>query len=295
MQPPARRRVRAQQHGLEGALDHRLIALATQALECGEPVTAAMEVRNVNRSIGTMLSGEIARRFGETGLPDGTITVKCTGSAGQSFGAFAARGLTLELEGEANDYVAKGLSGGRVIVRAPHGAHFIPDETVIVGNTVLYGATSGEAYFGGLAGQRFAVRNSGAMAVVEGIGDHGCEYMTGGVVVVLGRTGRNFAAGMSGGMAFVLDESEHGDFARRCNLALVELLPVDRAEDRALLRRLVDHHARYTRSARARSLLARWDQALRSFVAVVPTEYRNAMARRDDVTARASAEGQRRG
>jgi glutamate synthase domain-containing protein 2/glutamate synthase domain-containing protein 1/glutamate synthase domain-containing protein 3 len=297
VQPPARRRVRAQQHGLEGALDHRLIALATRALECGEPVTAAVEVRNVNRSIGTMLSGEVARRFGEAGLPDGTITVKCTGSAGQSFGAFAARGVTLELEGEANDYVAKGLSGGRIVVRAPHGAHFLPEETVIVGNTVLYGATSGEAYFGGLAGQRFAVRNSGATAVVEGIGDHGCEYMTGGVVVVLGRTGRNFAAGMSGGMAFVLDESEHGDFARRCNLALVELLPVDRTEDRALLRHMVEHHARYTRSARARSLLARWDHALRSFVAVVPTEYRAAMARRDDVAARALviSEGQRRG
>jgi glutamate synthase domain-containing protein 2/glutamate synthase domain-containing protein 3 len=296
--PPARRCVRAQDHGLERALDHALIALAQPALERGERVTAAVEVQSIHRSIGTMLSGEVARRFGAAGLRDGTITVRCTGSAGQSFGAFAARGVALELEGEANDYVGKGLSGGRLVVRAPHGAHFIPEETVIVGNTVLYGATSGEAYFGGLAGQRFAVRNSGATAVVEGIGDHGCEYMTGGVVVVLGRTGRNFAAGMSGGMAFVLDESEHGDFARRCNLALVELLAMDRAADRVLLRRLVEQHAHYTGSARARSLLARWDHAVRDFVAVVPTEYRRAMARRDDSAASgppARLEGQRHG
>ncbi len=296
-EPPARRSVRAQQHGLDGALDHQLLGLAADSLARGEPSIAAVDVRNVNRSIGTMLSGEVARRFGQAGLPDGTITVKCRGSAGQSFGAFLARGITLELEGEANDYVAKGLSGGRLVVRAPHGAHFIPEQSVIVGNTVLYGATSGEAYIGGLAGQRFAVRNSGALAVVEGIGDHGCEYMTGGVVVVLGRTGRNFAAGMSGGMAFVLDESGQGDFSRRCNHALVELHSVDRVEDRALLRRMVEQHARHTRSARARSLLARWDDALRSFVAVVPTEYRNAMSRSADTAARASggSEGQRRG
>jgi glutamate synthase domain-containing protein 2/glutamate synthase domain-containing protein 1/glutamate synthase domain-containing protein 3 len=281
--PPARRYVRQQEHGLERALDHELLALAAPALERGERVAVAVDVRSVHRSVGAMLSGEVARRYGVTGLPEDTITVRCTGSAGQSFGAFLARGVVLELEGEANDYVGKGLSGGRLVVRAPQNAHFIPEETVIVGNTVLYGATSGDAYFGGLAGQRFAVRNSGAMAVVEGIGDHGCEYMTGGVVVVLGRTGRNFAAGMSGGMAFVLDESGRGDFARRCNAALVELLPVERGEDRALLRRLVERHARYTGSARARSLLSRWDHAMRDFVAVVPTEYRRAMARRDAV------------
>jgi glutamate synthase domain-containing protein 3 len=283
--PPARRCVRRQHHGLEGALDHELIALAQPALERGERVTAAVAVRSVHRSIGAMLSGEVARRFGSAGLRDDTITIRCTGSAGQSFGAFAVRGVALELEGEANDYVGKGFSGGRLVVRAPHGAHFIPEETVIVGNTVLYGATSGEAYFGGLAGQRFAVRNSGATAVVEGVGDHGCEYMTGGVVVVLGRTGRNFAAGMSGGMAFVLDESLQRDFARRCNLALVELLPVERAEERMLLRRLVEQHARYTGSARARSLLARWDHALRDFVLVIPAEYRRALARRGDADA----------
>jgi glutamate synthase domain-containing protein 3 len=184
------------------------------------------------------------------------------------------------------------------VVRAPRDSHFLPEATVIAGNTVLYGATSGEAYFGGLAGQRFAVRNSGATAVVEGIGDHGCEYMTGGVVVVLGRTGRNFAAGMSGGLAFVLDESEHREFAARCNPALVELLPVERAEDRALLRQLVERHARHTGSARARSLLARWEHALRDFVAVVPTEYRRALARGAATPATQMAsrpEGQRHG
>ena len=276
---PARRRIRAQEHGLQTARDHELLALASPAFERGERVAASLEVSNVDRSIGAMLSGEVARRFGASGMRDGTITVHCNGSAGQSFGAFLARGVALELTGEANDYVGKGLSGGRLTVRAPNAAHFIPEETVIVGNTVLYGATSGEAYFGGLAGQRFAVRNSGATAVVEGVGDHGCEYMTGGVVVVLGRTGRNFAAGMSGGLAFVLDESEQREFARRCNKSLIDLLPVQRAEDRALLRRLVEQHARYTGSARARSLLGRWDHALRDFVVVVPTEYRRALGR----------------
>jgi glutamate synthase domain-containing protein 2/glutamate synthase domain-containing protein 1/glutamate synthase domain-containing protein 3 len=282
--PIARRRVRAQEHGLDGVLDHGLIALALPALERGERVTATVNVRNVHRSIGAMLSGEVVRRYGAEGLAAGTIHIRCIGSAGQSFGAFAAPGVALELEGEANDYVGKGLSGGRLVVRAPHGAHFLPEETVIVGNTVLYGATSGEAYFGGVAGQRFAVRNSGATAVVEGLGDHGCEYMTGGVVVVLGRTGRNFAAGMSGGMAFVLDESERRDFASRCNRALVELTAVERSEDRALLRRLLEQHARYTGSARAKYVLSHWEHAVRDFVVVVPTEYRRALALRDELS-----------
>ena len=272
--------------------EDEMSALARPALERGDRVVATMAVTNVHRSIGARLSGEIARRYGAPGLPDGTISIRCEGSAGQSFGAFAVRGLALELVGEANDYVGKGLSGGRIVVRAPRGVHFIPEETVIVGNTVLYGATSGEAYFGGVAGQRFAVRNSGATAVVEGVGDHGCEYMTGGVVVVLGRTGRNFAAGMSGGLAFVLDESHTHEFARRCNRALVEVTAVDRADDRGLLRRLVEQHARYTGSARARSLLSRWDTALRDFVVVVPSEYRNALARR---TAGAMSDGVRHG
>jgi glutamate synthase domain-containing protein 2/glutamate synthase domain-containing protein 1/glutamate synthase domain-containing protein 3 len=254
-------------------LDIGLLELARPALERGGRISASVPIRNVDRSIGALVSGEIARLHGANGLPDGTISVRCRGSAGQSFGAFAAKGLALELEGEANDYVGKGLSGGRLVVRAPRTAHFVPDETAIVGNTVLYGATSGEAYIGGLAGQRFAVRNSGATAVVEGVGDHGCEYMTGGVVVVLGRTGRNFAAGMSGGLAFVLDESDHREFERHCNTAMVELRTIESADDRVLVRGLVEQHARFTGSARARYLLSRWDQALRDFVAVVPVEY----------------------
>jgi glutamate synthase domain-containing protein 3 len=269
--------VRAQDHGLSTALDHTLVTLAKPALERGERVTAGLPIRNVHRAVGAMLSGEIARRFGHAGLADDTITLRFGGSAGQSFGAFAAHGLTLELHGEANDYIGKGLSGGRIIVRPPKGAKFLPDETVIVGNTALYGATGGEALFGGVAGERFAVRNSGATAVVEGVGDHGCEYMTGGVVVVLGRTGRNFAAGMSGGLAFVLDAS--GDFATRCNRALVELAPVTETSDATLLKRLIERHAKFTGSARARHVLAHWDEALRDFVRVVPTEYLNAVRR----------------
>jgi glutamate synthase domain-containing protein 3 len=262
---------------VKGALEHALLELARPALDRRERVTGRIAIRNVHRTVGAMLSGEIARRYGEGGLPDDTITLRFSGSAGQSFGAFAARGLSLELEGEANDYVGKGLSGGRIVVRAPKGALFLPDETVIVGNTVLYGATSGEAYFGGLAGERFAVRNSGAMAVVEGVGDHGCEYMTGGVVVVLGRTGRNFAAGMSGGIAFVLDEGR--ELGPRCNQPSAALGHVVDASDRDLLRRLVEQHARYTHSPRARHVLGRWETMLRHFVLVMPLEYRQALAR----------------
>ena len=267
----ARRAMRGQDHGLAHALDHTLLELARPALDEQTPVVVTLPIRNVHRAVGTMLSGEIARRYGHAGLPDDTITVRFTGSAGQSFGAFAARGLTLELHGEANDYVGKGLCGARLVVRPPKGATFLPDETVIVGNTTLYGAIAGEALFGGVAGERFAVRNSGATAVVEGVGDHGCEYMTGGVVVVLGRTGRNFAAGMSGGLAFVLDASH--DFGTRCNRALVEVAPVTDAGDVALLKRLVERHARFTGSARARYLLAHWEESLRDFVSVIPTEF----------------------
>jgi glutamate synthase domain-containing protein 3 len=279
-----RRHVQSQHHGVDDVLDHKLIELARPALERGERVAVSLPIRTADRATGAMLSGEIARRFGDAGLPDETIVLRFVGSAGQSFGAFAARGLALELEGEANDYVGKGLSGGRLVVRAPRGALFLPDETVIVGNTVLYGATSGEAYFGGVAGERFAVRNSGALAVVEGVGNHGCEYMTGGVVVVLGRTGRNFGAGMSGGTAFGLDESN--SFERYCNREMVELGPVTDAGDRDTLRRLVEQHARYTGSPRARHLLARWEQTLRHFVLVMPTEYRQALARTRQAEAR---------
>jgi glutamate synthase (NADPH/NADH) large chain len=272
----ALRCVEVQDHGIGDALDVELLRLAAPALDRGEPVSVTMPVRTVHRSIGTMLSGEIARRYGEKGLPAGAITLRLSGSAGQSFGAFAASGLTLELDGEANDYVGKGLSGARIVIRAPKGTQFLPDDAVIVGNTVLYGATSGEAYFGGVAGERFAVRNSGALAVVEGVGDHGCEYMTGGAVVVLGGTGRNFAAGMSGGVAFVLDEDQQ--FVKRCNLGQVALEPVTDAGDRALLKRLVEQHARLTGSARARHLLGRWEASIRKFVTVMPVEFKRARA-----------------
>jgi glutamate synthase (NADPH/NADH) large chain len=243
--------------------------------------------------VGATLSGEIARRYGSAGLPDETISFRFTGSAGQSFGAFAASGLSLELEGEANDYVGKGLSGGRLILRHPRSAQFIPDQTVLAGNTVLYGATSGEAYIAGVAGERFGVRNSGAIAVVEGVGDHGCEYMTGGTVVVLGRTGRNFAAGMSGGIAFVLDE--FGELERKCNAAMVELEQVTDHSDRELLRRLVEQHARYTGSARAKRELGRWELSQRYFVAVVPREYRQALDRQSDTIAATVVPAARRG
>ena len=262
---------------VEEDLEAQLLAHAEPALGRGERVSVALPVRNVDRAVGAALSGEIARRYGAAGLPDDTLTVRLTGSAGQSFGAFAAHGLTLELSGEANDYVGKGLSGGRLVIRAPHGANFLPERTIIIGNTALYGATSGEAYVGGLAGGRFAVRNSGALAVVEGVGDHGCEYMTGGAVVVLGPTGRNFAAGMSGGIAFVLDDA--GNFASRCNTSLVELIPVTDVEDRALLHRLVEHHAHYTGSAQAKLALAHWEQAIRRFVCVMPLEFKRVRER----------------
>ena len=269
-----RRHVRSRQRhaNAEGALNRTLMELAQPALEDGQQVYATLPITNAERAVGATLSGEIARRYGNTGLPDDTITLKFNGSAGQSFGAFLARGISMELEGEANDYVGKGLSGGRLIVRHPRSSQFIPDQTVLIGNTVLYGATSGEAYFAGVAGERFAVRNSGVITVVEGVGDHGCEYMTGGTVVVLGRTGRNFAAGMSGGMAFVLDE--FGELQKQCNTGMVRLGPVTDSSDRELLRHLVEQHARLTGSARAKRELGRWDVAQRHFVAVVPLEYR---------------------
>ncbi|MCA3134040.1 MAG: glutamate synthase subunit alpha [Rhodocyclaceae bacterium] len=287
----ARHHAERQDHGLEKALDHRLIELAKPALERREPVAIDMPIRNVNRTVGTMLSSEVARRFGHEGLPEDTIRVRFAGSAGQSFGAFLARGIALELIGEANDYVGKGLSGGRISVQPSPKFRGRPGDNIIVGNTVMYGAVAGEAYFRGVAGERFCVRNSGAHAVVEGVGDHGCEYMTGGTVVVLGATGRNFAAGMSGGIAYVLDED--GGFATRCNTAMVSLEPlVTEAEqearlprdiwhlgepDEAVLRRLVDNHARYTGSARAREILDNWTDWRGRFTKVFPNEYRRAL------------------
>ncbi len=288
-----------QDHGLESALDHQLIAQAKLALEQRQPVTINTPVRNVNRTVGAMLSGEVARHHGHAGLPDDTIVIHAKGTAGQSFGAFLAHGVTLELQGEANDYVGKGLSGGRIVVYPPADCPIEAEQNIIVGNTVLYGAISGQCYFRGVAGERFAVRNSGATAVVEGVGDHGCEYMTGGTVVVLGEAGRNFAAGMSGGVAYVLDEA--GDFEQRCNLSMVELEPIP-SEDSALeesqgnldshgrvkvnhlgerdcvlLKSLITHHLHYTNSHRARRILEHWTEYLPKFVKVMPMEYRRAL------------------
>ncbi len=272
----ARRCIQKQDHGLDQALDYKLIDHARDAIDNATPIEIKLPIRNVHRTVGAMLSGEIARRWGSAGLPDGTIRFYFTGSAGQSFGAFLARGVTLELEGDANDYVGKGLSGGRLIVYPPRSSTFLPEENIVIGNVALYGATSGEAFFNGVAGERFAVRNSGATAVVEGLGDHGCEYMTRGLVVVLGKCGRNFAAGMSGGLAFVLDE--RGDFAeRRCNTAGVDLEPLT-DEDVTLLCGLITRHVEATESPRGKWVLENWDQMLGKFVKVFPKEYKRVIA-----------------
>jgi glutamate synthase (NADPH/NADH) large chain/glutamate synthase (ferredoxin) len=267
--------VESQQHGIDDVLDRTLIERAAPALERREPVEMALPIRNVHRTVGAMLSHHIAKRYGDEGLPTDTIRIAFTGTAGQSFGAFLAKGVTLTLEGESNDYLGKGLSGGRIIVYPPKGSTFVPEDTILIGNTVLYGATSGEGFFYGLAGERFAVRNSGARAVIEGVGDHGCEYMTGGMVVVLGRTGRNFAGGMSGGIAYVLNED--GKFEQRCNLGMVELEPVREAEDKALLKDFIQRHRAYTGSRKAKTVLDRWDEFLPKFVKVVPVEYRKVL------------------
>jgi glutamate synthase (NADPH/NADH) large chain len=289
-----------QDHGLIRALDHKLIAAARPALDAGQVVNIEMPVKNVNRTVGAMLSGEVAKKYGHAGLPDGTINITLTGTAGQSFGAFLARGVTLDLVGEGNDYVGKGLSGGRIIIRPQAAFRGVTTENIIAGNTVLYGAVEGEAFFAGVGGERFAVRNSGATTVVEGTGDHGCEYMTGGTVVVLGQTGRNFAAGMSGGVAYVLDME--GDFDKRCNMAQVALEAVDEEiaasrdsesgelepgakvdlnhlgmADESLLKSLVEKHAHYTGSPRAKAILEDWANYRTKFVKVFPHEYRRAL------------------
>jgi glutamate synthase (NADPH/NADH) large chain len=266
----------AQDHGLDRALDNKLIQLAADALEHGEKVECPVEVRNVNRTVGTMLGSEVTRRYGAAGLPDDTITFNMTGSAGQSFGAFLPRGITLRLEGDANDYVGKGLSGGRLVLRPPRDIHpsFVAEENIIAGNVILYGATGGEAFLRGVVGERFAVRNSGATAVVEGVGDHGCEYMTGGRVVVLGGTGRNFGAGMSGGIAYVWDP--HGRFAFNLNREMVDLDPLE-DDDREFLRSIVRRHKAQTDSAVAARLLERWHEELRKFVKVMPKDYKRVL------------------
>ncbi|HUX43385.1 MAG TPA: glutamate synthase large subunit, partial [Terracidiphilus sp.] len=272
----ARRKMQEQDHGLDQALDHALIAKAAPALESKQRVTGSFDIRNVHRTVGGMLGGEIARRYGSAGLPDGTIHFKFTGSAGQSFGAFVPTGVTLELEGDSNDYVGKGLSGGRIIAYPPKTSPFLPEESILVGNVVLYGATSGEVFLNGIAGERFAVRNSGATAVVEGVGDHGCEYMTNGTVIVIGATGRNFAAGMSGGRAFVFDDQ--GDFStRRCNQASVDLEPLATESDVAEVRGLLERHRDLTGSPRAAWILEHWADAQKCFIKVFPHEYKRVL------------------
>jgi len=297
---PDKRQVTTQDHNLEKALDQDLIAKSSVALEWGERVSFIHPVKNVNRTVGAMLSGRVAKKYGHAGLPDDTIHIQLNGTAGQSFGAFLAKGITFDLVGDGNDYVGKGLSGGRVIVRTPHEFKGNSIENIIVGNTVLYGAIAGEAYFNGVAGERFAVRNSGVLTVVEGTGDHGAEYMTGGTVVVLGNTGRNFAAGMSGGIAYVFDED--GLFAKRCNTTMATLEPVlssavqiatipqaqwhapldvkdggDRLTDEEILKDLIEKHFRYTGSEQAKAILKDWDATLGQFIKVFPTEYKRAL------------------
>jgi len=267
-----------QDHGLEGALDHTLIQLARPALKSREPIVEDIQIRNTNRTVGTMLSHAITQRFRENPLDDDTITFNCSGSAGQSFAAFACKGVTFNIQGDANDYFGKGLSGAKLIISPPPEATYVPHRNITVGNVAFYGATSGEAYIHGGAGERFCVRNSGVHAVVEAVGDHGCEYMTGGRVVILGETGRNFAAGMSGGIAYVIDATrEFRD--QRCNRESVDLLPVDQEENIQELREMIENHLHYTGSKAARWALDHWKAALMDFVLVMPIEYRNALKR----------------
>ena len=271
-----RRCMISQDHGLAEALDYKLIDFAKDAIENGTPIEFKLPIRNIHRTVGAMLSGKIAKKHGSAGLPDDTIQINFNGSAGQSFGAFLAKGVSLTLEGDANDYVGKGMSGGKIVVYPPRNSSFIPEENILIGNVVLYGATSGEAYFNGMAGERFAVRNSGATAVVEGVGDHGCEYMTKGMVVVLGHCGRNFAAGMSGGFAYVLDET--GDFVNyNCNRTGVDLEPVDQPVDMQALRNLIEKHFNATGSPRAKWIMENWGTMLPKFVKVFPHEYKRVM------------------
>ena len=274
----ARYNVQSQDHGLDKVLDVKLVQLCEAAIERQEKVTLDLPIRNTDRTTGTILSSRIARKYGEEGLPVDTITINFKGSAGQSFGAFVGKGITLYLEGESNDYLGKGLSGGRIIVTPPPGATFEPEKTILIGNTSLYGATRGECYFYGTAGERFAVRNSGVRTVIEGTGDHGCEYMTGGVVVVLGKTGRNFAAGMSGGAAYVWNED--GKFESRCNLEMVELEKVVEPEDVQTLKTLIENHARHTGSRKARMIVDSWPMMLPNFVKVMPLDYKRVLAER---------------
>jgi glutamate synthase (NADPH/NADH) large chain len=269
--------IQSQIHRIDDVMDRTLIERASPSLApYGRmPVTISMPIRNTDRATGTMLSYEVSTRFGEEGLPDDTIQCNFRGSAGQSFGAFLARGITFRLEGDANDYFGKGLSGGRLVLMPPEGCGFVPEESIIAGNTVLYGATSGEAYIRGIAGERFAVRNSGAVAVVEGTGDHCAEYMTGGRIIVLGKVGRNFAAGMSGGIAYVLDRD--ATFEYFCNKGMVNLSPLREFEDQEFIIECLEKHIRHTGSAVAKDILHNWHEYISKFVKVLPLEYKRAM------------------
>ncbi|MGI8908080.1 MAG: glutamate synthase large subunit [Candidatus Sumerlaeaceae bacterium] len=283
-----RHRVMEQDHGLQYSLDNKLIELAAPALERGERVDVDLPITNTNRTVGTMLSGRVAQKYEAEGLPPDTINFNFKGSAGQSFGAFLHRGISMTLEGDANDYVCKGISGGRVVIFPPKEATFKAEENIIIGNTCLYGATGGEVFVRGLAGERFAVRNSGAICVVEGTGDHGCEYMTGGFAVVLGKTGRNFAAGMSGGIAYVFDED--GQFDRRCNMGIVELEELIQQDDINRLRTLIERHVEYTGSTKAAAILAEWDANLGRFIKVMPRDYKRALRMLEEEEQRAERE-----
>jgi glutamate synthase (NADPH/NADH) large chain len=275
--PKAIRMTRSQPDRLADHMDWQIIEKCRPAIEKGQKVQFEMKIRNINRTVGTILSHEVIKKTGLKGLAEDTIDITFRGSAGQSFGAFLAQGITLRLIGESNDYLGKGLSGGKIVVETPLESPFMAHENIVVGNTLLYGATSGEAYINGMAGERFCVRNSGATAVVEGVGDHGCEYMTGGLVVVLGKTGCNFAAGMSGGIAYVLDEMQL--FDTLCNLDMVDLENVWRQEDKDLLWRLITKHEELTRSSRAKRLLNAWQDMVGRFVKVIPIDYRKALER----------------
>jgi glutamate synthase (ferredoxin) len=281
------RRVQQQDHGIDKALDNLLLELAKDALENKTPVELQLPIRNANRTVGTILGSEVTRRHGAEGLSDDTIKIHFTGSAGQSFGAFLPKGIGMTLEGDANDYFGKGLSGGRLAVFPPAAATFKAEDNIVVGNVVLYGATSGEAFIRGVAGERFAVRNSGAVAVVEGVGDHGCEYMTAGRVVVLGHTGRNFAAGMSGGIAYVLDAD--GTFAQRCNLQMVDLEAIEDPQEEQFLKDLIARHVRVTNSVRGQQILDDWKESRQKLVKVMPLDYRRVLAEKKEQAAKTYA------
>jgi glutamate synthase domain-containing protein 3 len=273
-----------QDHGIQDSLDvTTLVPLAKPALEKGEKVVANLPIRNVNRVVGTILGSHVSKRYGAKGLPEDTIRLNFKGSAGQSFGAFVPKGMTLTLEGDANDYVGKGLSGGKIILYPPQGSTFVAEKNMIIGNVALYGATSGEAYFRGMAGERFCVRNSGVNTVVESVGDHGCEYMTGGRVIVLGSTGRNFAAGMSGGIAYILDES--GTFHKNCNQQMVALEKLEDAEEIQQVRQMIENHQKYTQSTKAAAVLNDWNAILPKFVKVMPKDYKRVLEAFKRVTA----------